>query len=78
MGFDTVLVQNGRTIDLFPPEIHRRAGEVPIRVPRNVVNPRSEIEGEPMTNEQNKVNARRIVDESWNKHNTLILNRRFS
>ena len=31
-----------------------------------------------MTNEENKVNARRIVDECWNKHNTLILNRRFS
>ena len=31
-----------------------------------------------MTNEQNKVNARRIVDESWNKHNTKLLDELFT
>ena len=31
-----------------------------------------------MTNEQNKVNARRIVDETWNKHNTKLLDELFT
>ena len=31
-----------------------------------------------MTNEQNKVTARRIVDESWNKHNTKLLDELFA
>ncbi len=31
-----------------------------------------------MTNEQNKTNARRIVDEAWNKHNTTVLNELFT
>ncbi|MDP9275988.1 MAG: ester cyclase [Chloroflexota bacterium] len=31
-----------------------------------------------MSTEQNKINARRIVDESWNKHNTKLLDELFS
>jgi steroid delta-isomerase-like uncharacterized protein len=31
-----------------------------------------------MTTEQNKSNARRIVDEAWNKHNTNVLSELFS
>jgi steroid delta-isomerase-like uncharacterized protein len=31
-----------------------------------------------MTNEQNKISARRIVEESWNKHNTKLLDELFS
>jgi steroid delta-isomerase-like uncharacterized protein len=31
-----------------------------------------------MTNERNKVNARRIVDEAWNKHNTKVLDELFT
>jgi len=31
-----------------------------------------------MTNEQNKVNARRIVDETWNKHNLRLIDELFS
>ena len=31
-----------------------------------------------MYNEQNKVNARRIVDEAWNKHNTKLIDELFS
>jgi steroid delta-isomerase-like uncharacterized protein len=31
-----------------------------------------------MTNEQNKINARRIVDEAWNKHSTKVLDELFS
>jgi steroid delta-isomerase-like uncharacterized protein len=31
-----------------------------------------------MTTEQNKLNARRIVDESWNKHNTKSLDELFT
>ena len=31
-----------------------------------------------MSTEQNKINARRIVDESWNKHNTKVLDELFS
>jgi len=31
-----------------------------------------------MNNEQNKINARRIVEESWNKHNTKVLDELFA
>lgn len=31
-----------------------------------------------MNNEQNKVNARRIVDETWNKHNTKLIDELFT
>jgi steroid delta-isomerase-like uncharacterized protein len=31
-----------------------------------------------MTTEQNKINARRIVEEGWNKHNTNVLNELFT
>ena len=31
-----------------------------------------------MTNEQNKINARRIVDEGWNKHNSKVLDELFT
>ena len=31
-----------------------------------------------MTNEQNKINARRIVDEGWNKHNGKVLDELFA
>lgn len=31
-----------------------------------------------MSTEQNKINARRIVEESWNKHNTKVLDELFS
>jgi hypothetical protein len=31
-----------------------------------------------MNNEQNKINARRIVDEGWNKHNSKVLDELFT
>jgi steroid delta-isomerase-like uncharacterized protein len=31
-----------------------------------------------MSTEQNKINARRIVDETWNKHNTKLIDELFS
>ena len=31
-----------------------------------------------MNNEQNKINARRIVEESWNKRNTKVLDELFA
>src|SRR5213080_2110674 len=67
-------------MDPFPPVIHRRAF-VPATSSAGssgTIDPQNQIEGEPMNNEQNKINARRIVEESWNKHNTKVLDELFA
>src|SRR5206468_3532488 len=66
-------------MDVFPPVIDRRA-TVPARCPAGSPEQRSleESEGDVMFTDQNKTNARRIVDESWNKHNTKVLDELFA
>jgi steroid delta-isomerase-like uncharacterized protein len=68
-------------MDSFPPVISppsHRAGEVSTGPRERSITLEAKFEGEPMTNEQNKINARRIVDEGWNKHNSKVLDELFS